>query len=153
MFSFDVMRTVNATAVGDRFVEDANLALLNDNLTLEQFWFLRGIWSRFQFGPVHKRGPVGPLKHLMKELEKELLPAAEQMPSRYNRNLSPADVEGLLEEYCDAIFLIMDAADRNGFTLTEIRQALGRKLKKNMEREWGPQTSNEPVEHVRKEGE
>lgn len=141
--------TAAAVDFADRYLEDAEQSLREGRMTVEQFWFLRGVWSRNTFGPVSRRGPVGPLRHLMKELKDELLPLAESMPNRHLFGLAPADVDRLLKEYVDAIFLIMDAADRNGYTLTDIRRGLCEKLIENRARRWPPTSADQPVEHDR----
>lgn len=141
--------TATAVDFADRYFQDAEQALRDGRLTVEQFWFLRGVWSRNTFGSAARRGPAGPLKHLLKELTAELLPLAEAHPNRYGREMTPDMVEALLEEYADAIFLVMDAADRNGFTLTDLRRKLGEKLLVNRARKWGPASATDPVEHVR----
>lgn len=131
----------------DRYLEAAEQALAAGNLSWEQFYFLRGNWSRKQFGERSERGPVGPLKHLLKEVEKELLPAAEVCPNRY---AAKGSAELLLLEYVDVQFLLWDALDRNGFTLNELLAACGRKLIANRERKWQkPASPDQAVEHVR----
>lgn len=92
-------------------------------------------WSQATFGTSAERGPVGPLKHLAKEVQ--------EMLAETDRNKR-------LEEYADGIFLIFDAADRDGYRLENIMAALEQKLEKNRSRQWQKPTSDEPVEHVRK---
>jgi hypothetical protein len=136
-----------AADFADRYLEEAEAALRAGNLSWEQFWHLRSLWSFRQFGPRSERGQVGPLKHLLKELQDELLPLACSHPNRYAANeIVQADQ---LEEYADAMFLLMDALDRSGFTLSELQQTCAKKLVKNREREWQANTSDAPVEHVR----
>jgi hypothetical protein len=89
-------------------------------------------WSEKTFGDL-RRGPQGPLKHLVKEVQEVLQ--------------KPDD----LEEYADCIFLTLDAARRAGFTLDQLMLALEKKLVKNKARTWPPidYTSDEPKEHVK----
>jgi hypothetical protein len=97
-------------------------------------------WSRFVFGPDNVRGPVGPLKHMVKEIEKELL-------------IHPDCLKDI-EEWADLLILWLDARRRAGFSLIEIIRAAQDKMKKNRTREWPPfdQTKvNEAIEHIRKD--
>ena len=105
---------------------------MNDPLSLEEFWDHLSVWSQTTFGDDHVRGPQGPLKHLMKEIEKEVLP-------------NPTD----LEEYADLLFLVFDATRRAGFTYEQLCQAVTFKLAKNRARKWPKPTTDEPVEHIR----
>ena len=98
------------------------------------FWLEQAKWSREVFGPDHVRGPVGPLKHLAKEVEECLR--------------DPND----LEEYADLLFLLCDATRRAGFCPEELFTAAFAKLEKNKAREWpafDPSKVNEAVEHDR----
>ena len=106
--------------------------------TLEAFWWAQAEWSESVFGTTEQRGPKGPLKHLVKEVEKELLPELEQ-------GKTPDIVE-----FADLLFLVFDSTRRAGYTFDQLRIALFYKLAVNRARTW-PQTSpEEPVEHVRK---
>lgn len=65
-------------------------------LTVSQFWDALSEWSQATFGTDAERGPAGPLKHLLKEIEEV--------------RAAPADIE----EYADLLFLTCDAARRGG---------------------------------------
>jgi predicted house-cleaning noncanonical NTP pyrophosphatase (MazG superfamily) len=106
---------------------------VGDAATFEDFWRHLSDWSQATFGSDSDRGPVGPLKHLAKEVQECLE--------------DPTD----LEEFVDLQFLVFDAARRAGFTLPQLVQALWKKLDKNRQRKWGPPTANEAVEHIRDE--
>lgn len=95
------------------------------------FWKALEEWSTATFGTAQERGPVGPLKHLAKEVNECLA--------------APGD----LEEYADLLFLVFDAARRAGFSYIDLETAAWQKLAKNERRTWPKPTSDEPVEHVR----
>jgi hypothetical protein len=67
-------------------------------MKLEEFWDQLSNWSQQTFGSDSERGPLGPLKHLAKEIVE-----VQQKPDD-------------LEEYADLVFLIFDAARRAGCT-------------------------------------
>lgn len=95
-------------------------------------------WSIQTFGSRESRGPKGPLLHLKKELDEEIL-----------NDLYNLSTEELLEELVDCIFLVTEAAYRAGFNPKQILKACWDKLEKNKKRKWNAPTSDEPVEHVR----
>ena len=102
-----------------------------NGVALTRFWDMLSEWSQATFGTDAERGPVGPLKHLAKEVQECLA--------------DPSD----LEEYADCLFLVFDATRRAGFTFDQLVEAVFAKLAKNKRREWPRPTSDEPVEHVR----
>ena len=106
--------------------------------TMEDFWNLQAEWSRSVFGPDDVRGPQGPLKHLVKEVEKELLPEIQSGSSK-----------GDLEEYADLVFLVVDSTRRAGYTYPQLLEMCFTKLEKNRNRKWNTTSLDEPVEHVR----
>lgn len=106
---------------------------MNEMLSFEEFWNDLSEWSQETFGSDLVRGPTGPLKHLAKEVNECLE--------------KPND----LEEYADLQFLVFDSARRAGFTVNDLKRAFTEKLKINKMREWNKPSSDEPVEHIRKE--
>jgi len=97
-------------------------------------WERRREWSWKTFGPPEVRGPVGALKHLVKE-------AAEAL-----------DTPGNIIEYADCLLLILDAADRAGFTELELLNATLDKLAVNEKRAWPDWRGADPaipIEHDR----
>lgn len=103
-----------------------------NRLSLEEIWEQHAAWSRDTFGSDQERGPIGPLKHLAKEVQEALA--------------DPFD----LEEYADLVFLIFDACRRAGFSLEQLRLALNEKLKVNRARQWPRNVAaDQPTEHVR----
>lgn len=145
------------------FRDDAEAALATGCLTLEQFVFLQRAWSAAAFGPSPPRGPIGPLKHLAKEVG-EALAAAEALqaaagrvddpaadPARHGHDVSEAEAarDELLKELVDCWFLVSDALWRAGFGTTELRRGLGRKLLVNRARSWPPMPPDAAVEHDR----
>ena len=95
------------------------------------FAYWRKKWSHAQFGEPRARGPLGPLKHMAKEVQEALA--------------KPGDVE----EYADLLHLLLDASDRAGFTFADVLAAAVKKLEKNIMREWPKTVGDEPTEHVR----
>ena len=103
---------------------------VGDAMTL--FWREQSHWSQATFGADSERGPVGPLKHLAKEVQEALA--------------NPTDAE----EYADLFILTCDAARRSGLSLMGLLELVQKKLEKNQGREWQkPVNPDEPVEHVR----
>lgn len=90
-------------------------------------------WSYETFGGPEIKGPLGPIIHLGKE-QKELL----------------ANPEDRLE-YADCMFLIMDAARRQGLGLEGLLQAMADKQAILWRRNYRPDPDNpdQPVEHDR----
>jgi hypothetical protein len=106
--------------------------ILPANASLEAFWQHQAAWSQATFGADSERGPIGPLKHLAKEV-------AEVMQD-------PTD----LMEFVDCLFLIFDSTRRAGFTFEQLRDAAWRKLEINKARKWQtPPKGDEAIEHVR----
>jgi hypothetical protein len=89
-------------------------------------------WSQTQFGTPEAKGPVGPLRHM----EKEVREAIE----------NPSDAS----EYADILILWLDATWRAGFTMEQVIQAAHEKMKVNRERNWPKIIDpNAAVEHDR----
>ena len=88
-------------------------------------------WSQATFGTDQERGPVGPLKHLAKEVQEALG--------------KPDDID----EYADCLILVIDAARRAGFKMIPLLEAAIRKIEVCKKRQWPKPSSDEPVEHVR----
>lgn len=59
-----------------------------------------GVWSQATFAPDSERGPIGPLKHMVKEIEGELLGEGQD----------PTNID----EFADVLILYYDAARRAG---------------------------------------
>ncbi len=99
---------------------------------IQKFWDALAEWSQATFGSDIERGPVGPLKHLAKEVQECLS--------------DPYD----LVEKADCLFLIFDAVRRSGCTLDQLMDAAEAKLLVNRKRRWGkPRQDGEPIEHIR----
>lgn len=88
-------------------------------------------WSDATFGSPEIRGPIGPLKHLQKEVAEVLA--------------NPTD----LVEYADCLLLLMDAARRAGFSVDQLTNAAFKKHAENVNRIWDRPLPDEPVEHKR----
>lgn len=117
---------------------------------LEDFWHAQSEWSQATFGTDQERGPLGPLKHLKKEVEE----AISEVVSLWDggaRGAAP-DLRPLREEITDCLFLVFDAARRAGMTHQDLVESAFRKLEINKGRKWGEAKEGEAVEHLR-EGE
>lgn len=102
-------------------------------LSFSAIWHEHEEWSFENFGGPEVKGPLGPIKHLGRE-QKELLE-------------NPDDPS----EYADCMFLIMDAARRQGLGLQGLLKAMADKQKILWTRDYRADASNpdEPVEHNR----
>lgn len=89
-------------------------------------------WSQVTFGNV---GPIGPLKHLRREVKEVIA--------------KPHD----LSEWADMQFLLWDAQRRAGITDEQITQAMIEKLAVNKQREWPEPKDGEPRLHINKSSE
>jgi hypothetical protein len=87
---------------------------------LAHFWDALSKWSQATFLTDAQRGPIGPLKHLAKEVGEVIQ--------------EPSD----LEEYVDCLFLVFDACRRAGFTYADLERGVWAKLEKNKLRKWPP---------------
>lgn len=113
------------------------------------FWYERASWSQETFGTVNERGPLGPLRHLKKELLEEVLPLLDEATGRCREGRAAE----LVEELVDLRFLVDDAMMRQGVPYGYYQELLWAKLKRNRGRVWPKSTSpNEPVEHDRSQG-
>lgn len=88
-------------------------------------------WSQETFGSDTVRGPEGSLKHLLKEVQEAL------------------DYPDDIIEYADCLSLLMDAARRAGFSISQVIKAADAKLQVNKDRVWNESVTGESVEHVR----
>lgn len=119
-------------------------------MSLTAFWHAQAEWSRATFGSDTERGPVGPLKHLAREVLTELLGIPrEDVTALLARAAPPSEEPEWAEEYADLLFLCFDASRRAGLTVEGLEVACWAKLDKNKARRWGAPTSDEPVEHER----
>ncbi|MFU1850827.1 dATP/dGTP pyrophosphohydrolase domain-containing protein [Citrobacter portucalensis] len=102
-----------------------------ESMAREQVRREHAAWSKATFGDV---GPVGPLKHLSKEV------------------LEAAAEPGDLSEWADMQFLLWDAQRRAGISDEQITQAMVEKLAVNKQREWPEPKDGEPRLHIKKAG-
>lgn len=103
--------------------------------TFYDVWNVVAAWSRKTFGTDQERGPVGPLTHMKKELEKELLP--------------PDGDPYKLDEYADILILLCDAARRAGFQHYQLIDAGIAKMEINKARKWAKPTGDAISEHIK----
>lgn len=102
--------------------------------SVERFYDLamaHAYWSQETFGDDSVRGPHGPLKHLLKEVQEAID--------------KPRDAE----EYADLLLLVLDASRRADISAPQLLSAAERKLDKNKSREWGPPDADGVFEHKR----
>lgn len=88
-------------------------------------------WSQATFGTDAERGPIGPLKHLAKEVQEAL-----------------ANIEDPME-YVDCFFLVLDASRRAKIPANRLLELAFEKLEINKARKWSKPTSDDPIEHDR----
>lgn len=114
------------------------------------FYYSLCEWSLGTFGSHDVRGPVGPLKHLVKEAG-EAVEAAKthSLVAILAKKPDGFDEGALREEIADCLFLVFDAAQRAGMTFADLTAECWKKLEKNRARTWPKPSSDEPVEHVR----
>lgn len=88
-------------------------------------------WSDETFGPRSEKGPIGPLKHLKKEVDEVLEDPHE------------------IEEYADLAFLLLDSLHRAGFDCADLDSAMARKMDVLKARVYPKGDPDEPAEHDR----
>lgn len=115
-----------------------------------KFWQEQAEWSEATFGPSTTRGPLGPLKHLAKEVD-EAIVSVMALESGACIAISPApDYQHELEmEITDCLFLVFDAARRAGMSYDSLIDLAFKKLVINKGRRWVRTSDDEPVEHDR----
>ncbi len=96
----------------------------------------QGGWSQQTFGVDELRGPVGPLKHMAKEI-----------PEVINAIMNGTGTAP--EEFADIFLLLLDAIRRYGMTVDDLVADSLVKMGVNVTRKWATPTSDEPVEHDR----
>lgn len=123
---------------------------------IEDFFRAQRAWSAKTFGPGYRRGPIGPLKHLAKEVNEAIEQA--ELARRLNAEMDLVGegkaVARLHKEIADLQFLAWDAAWRSGMSAGQLAETCWKKLKENQERVWPPIPEgdgplDEPVEHCR----
>jgi hypothetical protein len=102
------------------------------------FWHYLAQWSEKTFGSRDVRGSTGPLKHLEKEAREAYM---------------ETDPQKRRVEIADCLFLVFDAARREGMSYDDLLATVMTKLEVNQSRTWPPASADEPVEHVREGGE
>lgn len=108
-----------------------------------------GEWSNRTFGDERTRGPVGPLKHLAKEVLCELLGADREEFGRFiYLNCASGDPSSL-EELADVLILLMDATRRAGHKWNDLLTAAQAKHAVNIVRTYPKPVGDEISEHVR----
>lgn len=98
---------------------------------MDRFFYKVARWSYDTFGGSDIRGPIGPLRHLAKEVQEAIE--------------NPKDVE----EYADLMHLVFDAAWRAGIHYSRLLNACWDKLEKNKARKWSPSIPDQPTEHIK----
>ena len=114
--------------------DEIDFNLRADRLLGERIGLLykqHSFWSQQTFGSDGTRGPLGPIRHLIKEAQE-----LEQ---------SPTD----RMEYADCLLLLMDSSRRAGINFGEVIEAGIEKLRINKLRDWPESIKDQPVEHVK----
>jgi hypothetical protein len=89
-----------------------------------KFWDEQAAWSRATFGADHERGPIGPLKHLAKELKE--VRAEIERPMAAGHLAEEADRKRrVTEEVADLVFLTFDACRRSGRSFADLDDDTG----------------------------
>jgi len=112
-------------------------------------------WSRATFGADDVRGPLGPTKHLAKEVLIELLGCSkadtELLLSTVNNDRPPESLRDI-KEWADALILLLDGSRRAGHKFLAVIKAAEAKMAENKKRDWpkpDPTNVNDAMEHVR----
>lgn len=98
-------------------------------------------WSQKTFGADEARGPIGGLKHLVKEAGEAL--AAWESGHAFE----------FRKELADCFLLLLDINRRSGSTFQGLVNDSLQKMELNKSREWPEAVDDEPVEHVRESDE
>lgn len=107
-----------------------------DHTWLEEFYQVDlSKWAQATFGSDQERGPIGPLKHLIKEVQETM-----EDPSN-------------IVEWADCMIILFDGCRRAGHTFRDLVGAMRGKHQVNVTRKWPKADSGnpEPIEHVREE--
>lgn len=117
------------------------------NKDFKQLYWEVFCWSQKTFGPTSIRGPVGPLKHMAKEILVELLgynPVSFDEFIKQPRRDDPCD----LTELADVAILLCDAASRAGHSYGNLCQAGLKKMTTNKARTYPKPKGDDISEHV-----
>lgn len=115
-------------------------------------------WSRATFGTDDKRGPLGPLKHLAKEVQETIEAwnletgsfGLEKSQAPNGAWIGPEELHIKTKmEMADLLILVLDASRRAGIKPMQLIEAAQSKMVENKKRTWPQASSDEPVEHIR----
>lgn len=104
-------------------------------------------WSQKTFGSDEVRGPIGPLKHLTKEVCEAAFAWREvgEVPVWKEST----EFDKFKEELADCFLLLLDASRRGGVKIMQLIEAAQTKLEINKQRQWPKADPNEAVEHIK----
>lgn len=117
--------------------------------SLQDVALIQSKWSQDIFGSDSIRGPIGPLKHLQKEVSEAI--EAVNIMTDYHMLGAAQDTlkENLRMEFADIFLLWLDASRRAGFKIEEMMQAITQKQMINRHRIWPKSDGfDDVVEHV-----
>lgn len=103
-------------------------------------------WSEKTFGTIEQRGPVGALKHSIKEAKEAIEEYESSGPELIHDN------DKYVTELADMLLTLFDATWRSDLTFQDIINAAQEKMYRNMEREWpaiGTVPPDESVHHIK----
>jgi NTP pyrophosphatase (non-canonical NTP hydrolase) len=106
-------------------------------------------WSIGCFGNMDERGPVGPLKHMIKECG-EAIEAIEEGGLDQRDQIRFA---ALVEEFGDIMFLMLDSMYRSGISGQMLIESMQAKMPVLQDRTYPKTADGVPSEHIREDGE
>lgn len=112
----------------------------------------QAIWSQATFGNDVTRGPVGPLKHLEKEVKEayEAWGKIKNTDGLVDLELWNKNREAYKVELADCLLLLLDSMRRSGVKIMDLLKIARDKLEINKSRKWNTPTSETDfAEHVR----
>jgi hypothetical protein len=116
----------------------------------ERLFAAIGEWSNKTFGDEGERGPVGPLKHMAKEVLCELLDAPRMETDAFiDKHCCSPVAPHDLTELADVLILLMDATRRAGCGWQQLVDEAKRKHSINVLRTYPKPVGDEISEHVR----
>lgn len=125
-------------------------------LTFFDLWENVSSWSLATFGSREERGGAGALKHMVKEIATELFGFPNKWYERtslesFVKNARPTEANQMTDvsEYADLLILLIDSAQRQGFTAYQLIEAAQIKMGVNRARNYPRPVGDAISEHDR----